>query len=75
MAKKTVLFNQTIGVTVTVETDSTDPEEIIDQAYEEAPGGVCAQCGGWGQPWSREDDGELEPVMHDGEYQIYTEDE
>ncbi|WP_157875603.1 MULTISPECIES: hypothetical protein [unclassified Streptomyces] len=75
MAKKTVLFNQTISVTVTVETDSTDPEEIVEQAWEEAPGGVCAHCSGWGQRWSRDDDGELEPVKINGKYEIYAEDE
>ena len=75
MAKKTVLFTQTIGVSVTVETDSDDPNEVVEQAYEEAPGSICVHCSGWGQPWSRDDDGELEPVMFDGEYEIYTEDE
>ena len=75
MAKKTVLFNQTIGISVTVETDSTDPVEIIEQAEEEAPSGICAHCSGWGQAWSRDDDGELEPVVIDGVYEIYMEDE
>jgi hypothetical protein len=75
MAKKTVHFTQTIGVSVTVETDSEEPNEIIDQAWEEAPGGICAHCSGWGQSWSRDDDGELEVVMYNGEPQIYTEDE
>lgn len=75
MAKKTVLFNQTIGVTVTVETDSTDPDEIIEQALEEAPAGICAHCSGWGQNWSREDDGELEIVMFNGKPEIYEESE
>jgi hypothetical protein len=75
MAKKTVLFTTTLGVTVTVETDSTDPEEIIEQAWNEAPGSICANCSGWGQAWSRDDSGELEVVLVDGEPEIYTEDE
>lgn len=75
MAKKTVFFTQTIGVSVTVETNSNDPEEILQQAWEEAPTGICAHCSGWGQEWSREDDGELEPLMINGEYEILEENE
>ncbi|MFJ3084402.1 hypothetical protein ACIPJG_32250 [Streptomyces halstedii] len=75
MPKKTVLFNQTIGISVTVETDSTDQEEILEQALEEAPGSICAQCSGWGQSWSRTDDGELEPGVFKGKYEIYEEGE
>lgn len=75
MAKKTVFFTKTIGVTVTVETDSTDPWGIVEQAEEQAPGSICVHCSGWGQSWSRDDDGELEVVLFDGEPEIYTEDE
>lgn len=74
MAKKTVLFSQTIGISVTVETDSTDPEEILEKAWEEAPGSICGQCSGWGQSWSRDDDGELIPEENeDGTPVIYDE--
>lgn len=75
MAKRTVIFEQMIGVSVTVETDSTDPEEILEQAWEEAPAGICAHCSGWGQSWSRADDGELIPVEDEnGNPTIYEED-
>jgi hypothetical protein len=75
MAKKTVFFTKVIGVTVTVETDSTDLEEIVEQAWMEAPAGICAPCSGWGQSWSQDDSGELEPVLINGKPEILTEDE
>lgn len=74
MAKKTVLFTQVVSVSVTVETDSTDPEEIVEQAWEESPGGICVYCCGYNRDWSRDDSGELEPLVVNGEYEIYTED-
>ena len=60
----TVNFSQVVSVTVTVDAD--DVEQAIEAAHDEAPTGVCAQCSGWGQHWSRDDDGELnvESVYH-----------
>jgi hypothetical protein len=53
-----VLFSQIVSITIDVEAD--DPEAAIEAAYEEGPGGLCFQCSGYRQSWSRDDDGELE---------------
>lgn len=55
--KYTVNFSQIVSVSVTVDAD--DIESAIEAAYDEAPSGVCAQCSGWNQDWSRDDVGEL----------------
>lgn len=39
-------------VSITVE--ATDPDSAIDSAYIEDVSGICAQCSGWKQHWSRE---------------------
>ena len=59
MPQYQVHFLTTMSVTVRVDADN--PESAIDAAYDEAPGGICTQCSGWGQPWSRDADGDLEP--------------
>lgn len=57
MAKYRVYLETTAELFVTVEAD--DPEEATERAFELAPSEVCAQCSGWGQPWSL-DLGELD---------------
>lgn len=81
MAEYTVHFTQIVSISVTVEVDDTgedfDVEQVIEQAFDEAPSGVCAQCSGWHQTWSRDDSGaELnsESVEKDGE-EVYVEPE
>lgn len=34
-------------------------EAAINKAFDAIPRGICAQCSGWGETWSR-DDGEWE---------------
>lgn len=69
MSTYTIYFNTGASVSIKVEADGL--EEAIERAYESLPGGVCAQCSGWGQDWSR-DDGEFEVDESghevDGEY-------
>lgn len=50
MAKYRVHFQSGASCTVTVEAE--DEEAAIEAAYDELPGGICAQCSGWGQEWS-----------------------
>lgn len=50
--KYRVYFTGTADLTVTV--DVNDPEAAIEQAYDEMPSGLCAQCSGWGRTWSRD---------------------
>ncbi|MBA2951452.1 hypothetical protein [Streptomyces himalayensis] len=54
MAKYRVPLNGYAYATVVVETDETDPEAIVELAYEETPTDVCGHCSGWGQTWSLE---------------------
>jgi hypothetical protein len=53
MPKYQVAMHATIGLYVTVEADSEEAASIA--AYEEAPGGICAQCSGWGRSWYKEE--------------------
>jgi hypothetical protein len=46
MSKYRLYFNASASASVTVEAD--DLESAIEQAYDELPAGVCAQCSGWG---------------------------
>ncbi|AZM51791.1 hypothetical protein DMA15_03665 [Streptomyces sp. WAC 01529] len=62
MTKYTVPLSGYASATVTVETDSTDPEKILDLAYEEGVPGICAQCSGWGRDHSLGLGDEWEPV-------------
>ena len=72
MAKYVVPLNGWAGGTVTVETDETDPERIVELAFEKGIPGPCAQCGGWGQDWSLEVGDEWEPSRkEDGSPAIY----
>jgi hypothetical protein len=47
---------KTISLVITVEAE--DEVSALEAAYEEAPSGLCHQCGGWGQKWGVDDDGE-----------------
>lgn len=61
MAIFTLYFTQVMSTSVTVEAD--DYDSAIDAAYQSenmAPTGVCAQCSGWGQPWSIDTSGDWE---------------
>jgi hypothetical protein len=58
MAQYRVYLEATASMTVTVEVDDKGKdfeqieEEAIAKAFDTAPRDVCAQCSGWGQPWS-----------------------
>lgn len=54
--------------TVTVETDETDPEKIVDLAMEQVSVSLCHHCSGndgltLGDTW--------EPVQNDGKPEVY----
>lgn len=40
-------------------------DQILDIAYEEMPGGICAQCSGWDRNWSLEIGDVWEPAEGD----------
>lgn len=46
MTKYRVPYNTWAGGTITVETDETDPEAIVELAYEQGAGTLCHQCAG-----------------------------
>ena len=50
MPKYRVALNARVSLSVTVEADNED--EARDAAYEKIPGGLCAQCSGWGREYS-----------------------
>jgi hypothetical protein len=57
MAKYRVYLETGASLAVTVEVDddldeAAAHEAAIEKAFDKAPRDVCAQCGGWGQPWS-----------------------
>lgn len=66
MPKYTAYFETTATASVTIDVPDgmTDPEQIAEYAYEhgEMPR-LCAQCGGWGRPFSM-DLGEWETSEH-----------
>jgi hypothetical protein len=59
MPKFTVHQRQYVDITVHVEAD--DETDAIEKAAEANPSGICGQCGGWGESWTRDDTGEIEP--------------
>lgn len=70
MAKYRVYLETTAELVITVEVpDGLDEDAAraaaVELAYEEIPRDICAQCGGWGESWSR-DIGEWE-IAEDGE--------
>jgi len=60
MTKYRVHLHTVMSMSIEVEVDDADmsPEDArdraVDQAYDEMPGDICAQCSGWRQPWSRD---------------------
>ncbi|MFF5973668.1 hypothetical protein ACFY7C_19285 [Streptomyces sp. NPDC012769] len=72
--KYQVSFETSAGGHITVETDETDPERILEAAYEEGIPSVCAQCSGWGRDYSLEIGDEWDPIEDEQGLVIYTED-
>lgn len=59
------------GASLAVHVEADDLESAVEAAYRQAPSGVCAQCSGWGRPysidigeWELDEDG----YAVDGEY-------
>lgn len=60
MPKYRVFFETTASLSVEVELDDEEIERhggdaksaAIEKAYDHIPGGVCAQCSGWGRKFS-----------------------
>lgn len=70
-----VSFETWAGGHIQVETDETDPERIVEAAYEEGIPGLCAGCSGWGRDHSLELGDEWEVVKReDGTPYIRTAD-
>lgn len=68
MAKYRIPMTTYANTSIEVETDETDPEKIIQAAYEQAEfPTICAQCSGWGRDTELEigDDWETVPKSHD----------
>jgi len=64
--KRVVFLSTTVDAAVTVDIPDDTPEGdiervAIEEAFEVFPASVCAQCSGWGQPWSIEL-GEFDPI-------------
>lgn len=57
MPQYQVDFTAITSVIIKVEAD--DPDSAVDLAYDEVPQGICAQCSGWRQDWSK-DEGQYE---------------
>lgn len=64
---KTFRLYFTGGTSASVDVEAEDLDEAIDAAYDNLPHGICAQCSGWGQKWSR-DEGEWE--FDEGGYEV-----
>lgn len=64
MPKYYVHMQMSLSTTIKVEAD--DEEGAIAAAFDsdQMPGGICAQCSGWNQPWSV-DEGEWDLVEED----------
>ncbi|MFJ6636608.1 hypothetical protein ACIQMR_35370 [Streptomyces sp. NPDC091376] len=72
MAKYTIPLNGYASATLTIETDETDPELILEEALNQGVPGICAQCSGWGRPFSIELGDEWEETRKpDGTPEIY----
>ncbi len=64
MAKYRVYMYTAISLSIEVEVDDNldeddAREQAIEKAFDESPSSICAQCGGWGENWSK-DEGEYE---------------
>lgn len=66
MATYNVHMVKTLSTVVTVEADSE--HDAMEKAFNsnDMPGGICAQCAGWGRRWSV-DDGEWDVPDSDDE--------
>ncbi|AWN05254.1 hypothetical protein SEA_IBANTIK_30 [Streptomyces phage Ibantik] len=71
MARYAVPMQTYASIVVYVETDSTDPEEIVELAeYQLDVGSLCHQCA------SAVEVGDIwEPIKFDGKFEFYKEDE
>jgi hypothetical protein len=49
-------------ITCTVDVEADDESAAIEEAYQEAPHSICAQCSGWGREWGVNDDGQWETL-------------
>lgn len=65
MPKYRVPLTGHASATITVETDETDPEKIYEEAMQEGVPSICAQCSGWGRPYSIDMGDEWEPEYDD----------
>lgn len=63
MPKYIIFFEVQDGISVEVEADSLEAAQ--EGAWDELPGGICAQCSGWGQAWSRD---EGEPMLNESQH-------
>jgi hypothetical protein len=59
--KYKIPLNGYASVTISIETDETDPERIYEEAMAGGIPGICAQCSGWGASHSLEIGDEWEP--------------
>lgn len=75
MPKYRVPLSGYASATVTVETDETDPERILEEALQEGVPSICAQCSGWGRSHSLEVGDEWEPVEDENGTPIVYEEE
>lgn len=63
MARYRIPMTTHADASIEIETDETDPEKIIEAAYEQADfPTLCAQCSGWGRDESLELGDVWEPV-------------
>lgn len=63
MAKYRIPMTTYVNTSVEVETDETDPEKIVEAAYEQANfPSICAQCSGWGNDQELELGDDWSPV-------------
>lgn len=44
-----------------IEVEADDEDGAVQEAYENTQS-ICAQCGGWGQKWSLDDDGDWQTI-------------
>jgi hypothetical protein len=76
VAKYTVALTAVASATLTIETDETDPEAIVDAALSEGVPGICAQCSGWNRSHSIDLGDDWDPVLkEDGTPEIYPVDD
>lgn len=58
-----------------VEVEAEDIDDAIDKAWQEAPGGLCAQCSGWNNPPGVDLAGEWEAsvVYDEHDHEVWNE--